>query len=242
MESLFLHADSPQRCGLGVSTLSVHLPRRFLHVLLRLIPVLHPAPVELRRGPVAFGRTAHGAVALGDVARLFGQLILVDEATLLVAGFFGVSPRLFLPGCKEAIKHDAPIMHEGSNEEDVLPLFSGLQTEKRLSHSLIFFCLTRSSATVHVLVIALLLVQSLHELLEGSAVWRTAHYPKNKLPLFQRKASLQLVEPSTHGNLKASWVCFLHSGCLPHPDWLHLLPVNLPFFSVHFLVFPNMPV
>lgn len=159
MESLFLHADSPQQCGLGVSTLSVHLPCRFLHILLRLIPVLHPAPVELRRGPVAFGRTAHGAIALGNVACLFSQLIFVNEAALLFAGFFGVRPRLFLPRCKDAIKHNTPIMHEGSNEEDVLPLFSGLETEKRVSHSLILFCLTRFSAAIHVLVFALLLVQ-----------------------------------------------------------------------------------
>ncbi|TNN87048.1 hypothetical protein EYF80_002803 [Liparis tanakae] len=71
--------------ALRVAALGVHLPGRFLHVLFRLIPVLDPAPVELRRGPVAFSRSGDGAEALRGVARLFGQLIFVDEATLLFA-------------------------------------------------------------------------------------------------------------------------------------------------------------
>lgn len=119
--------------ALRVAALSIHLSRRLLHVLLRLIPVLHPASVELCSGPVAFGRPAHGAVALRDVARLLGQLILINEAALLLTGFLRVGPRLFLPRCKDPIKHHAPVVHEGSNEEDILPLFPGLETESRCS-------------------------------------------------------------------------------------------------------------
>ena len=127
--SLCLHADSPQLSGLRVAALRINLSHRLLHVLLRLIPVLHPTSVELCGGPVALGRTAHGAVTLRDVAGLLGQLVLVDEAAFLIAGFLGVSPRLFLPGREDAIEHHATIMHQGGDEEDVLPLFSSLETE-----------------------------------------------------------------------------------------------------------------
>ena len=123
-------ADSPDP-GLGVAALGIHLSSRLLHVFLRLIPVLNPAAVQLRGGPVALPRAPHGAVALRDVARLLGQLVLVDEAALLLAGLLGVGPRLLLPGCKDPIKHHAAIMHEGGDEEDVLPLFPSLEDTKK---------------------------------------------------------------------------------------------------------------
>lgn len=130
MESLFLWADSPHVSGLRVASLSVHLSGRFLYILLRLIPVLHPASVELRGSTVAFSWTAHCTVTLCDVARLFGQLVLIDKPTLFFAGVFRVGPWLFLPRCKDPIKHNTPVMHEGSNEEDILPLFTGLGTQR----------------------------------------------------------------------------------------------------------------
>lgn len=131
-ESLFLQRQTHR--SLRVAALGVHLASRFLHILLRLVPVLHPAAIELRGGAVALSRAAHRAVALRDVARLLGQLVLVDEAALLLAGVFGVGPRLLLPGCEEAVEHNAPVVHEGSNEEDVLPLFPGLQTQTKNKH------------------------------------------------------------------------------------------------------------
>lgn len=134
-ESVFCKQTHHNCLVLRVATLSIHLPSRFLHILLRLIPVLHPTSVELCSGPVAFSRTAHGAITLRDVTRLFGQLVLINEAALLFAGFFRVGPWLFLSRCKEPIKHDAPIMHQGSNEEDILPLFPSLEAENRCSQA-----------------------------------------------------------------------------------------------------------
>lgn len=133
--SLCLYADSPQLSGLRVAALRIDLSHRLLHILLRLIPVLHPTSVELCSGPVALGRTAHGAVTLRNVAGLFGQLVLVDEAAFLVAGFLRVGPWLFLPRREEPIKHHTTVMHERGDEEDVLPLFSSLETENSCSQA-----------------------------------------------------------------------------------------------------------
>lgn len=132
MMSLFSWADSPQLSGLRVAALGVHLSRWLLYVFLRFIPVLHPASVQLPRGPVAFSRTSHRTVSLGDVARLLCQLVLIYKTALLFAGFFRVSPWLFLPRCEEPVKYHASVMHERSNEEDILPLFTSLGNGQRL--------------------------------------------------------------------------------------------------------------
>ena len=118
--------------SLGVSVLGVHLTGGLLHVLLCLIPVLDPASVQLSRGPIALGGPTHrpaGPDALGDVPRLFGQLVFVDEAALLVAHLLGVGPGLLLPGREDAVEDDAPVVHHGGDEEDVLPLLAGLREE-----------------------------------------------------------------------------------------------------------------
>lgn len=98
----------------------------FLDVLLCLLPARSPAAVHLCGSPVRFGRASEGTVVLSDVTRLFRQLVFIYEAALLLAGQFRVSPRLFLAGCKDPVEDHAAVVHQGGDEEHVLPLFSRL--------------------------------------------------------------------------------------------------------------------
>jgi hypothetical protein len=82
---------------------------RRLNIFLRLLPVLDP-PCPPSSTPSSVGARcwlAHGSVLPPSASavhlfRLIGQFVLVDDATLLIAGVLLVRPRLLLPWRKDS--------------------------------------------------------------------------------------------------------------------------------------------
>lgn len=54
------------------------------------------------------------------------QLVVANEATFLFAHLLRLRPRLLLSRSEDPVEDDAPIVHQGGNEEHILPLLPSL--------------------------------------------------------------------------------------------------------------------